>query len=306
MPVAEVNGCPIYYEVLGHGPPLVFVHGGFGGAGTGLAVGVPPWRDGFAQHLQVITYDRRSAGRSGYPETAHTMAMLADDLHALLRHLGIEKAAVMGTSAGGPIVLEFALRHPDALACLVVTESAPRFFPDGEERRRLRERIAVLEHEGAEAAYEARRTGGTVGLQLFSAARPAATQDDEAGRQARQAAIQNQLAGLSRAARVRLYAGELRNYAAYVDYDATARLAAIQAPTLVINATGDTIFPPSFVDWPALTAAMPNARYVPLAGGEHGAVTTDVASQHLILNFILEHLPECEDVTPPTDPAGTP
>lgn len=305
MPIAELNGCPMYYEVQGSGHPLVFVHGGFGGAGTGLSVGLPPWRDGFAQHLQVITYDRRSAGRSGYPTTPHTMAVLADDLYALLRHLGMETAAVMGTSAGGPVVIEFALRHPEALACLVVTESAPRFFPNAEDRRRLRERIALLERAGPEAAYEARRTAGTVGLQLFSAARPAVSATDEAQRQARQAAIQNQLGALTRDDRVRLYAGELRNYAAYVDYNATERLSEIQAPTLVINATGDTIFPPSFVDWPALTAGMANARYVPRAGGEHGVVSTDEACQHLILNFILEHIAADDDCTEGSGPLPT-
>src|SRR5262249_14624356 len=117
MPVAEINGCPIYYEVKGEGPPLVFVRGVCGGAGTGLAVGVPPGRALFARHLQVITYDRRSAGRSGYPTTPHTMQVLADDLQALLRHLGIAQAAVLGTSAGGPIVIEFALRYPESLSC---------------------------------------------------------------------------------------------------------------------------------------------------------------------------------------------
>ncbi|HZQ38821.1 MAG TPA: alpha/beta hydrolase [Dehalococcoidia bacterium] len=291
MPIAELNGCPIFYEVRGSGPPLVFAHGGFGGAGTGLGVAAPPWRDPFAERLQVITFDRRSAGRSGAPATPHTMALFADDLRALLRHLGIERAAVMGTSAGGPIVLEFALRHPDALTCLVVTESAPRFFPDAHQRQRLKDRIALLEREGPEAAYAARRTQGTVGLQLFSAERAAADADEEARRAERRAALQSQLAGLSREERIARYAAELRTYAAYADYDATPRLREIQAPTLVINATGDTIFPPSFVDWPALVRGMPNARYVALPGGEHGSVSADQGALDTILDFVLAHVP---------------
>src|SRR5262249_34372520 len=166
-----------------------------------------------------------------------------------LRHLGIAQAAVLGTSAGGPIVIEFALRYPESLSCLVVTESAPRFFPDEVGRRRLRERIHIVETQGAEAAYEARRTAGTVGLQWFSPARAAADQEAAEQRASRQQAIQDQLATLTREQRVALYAGELRNYSAYVDYDATPQLARIQAPTLVVQATGDSIFPPTFVDW---------------------------------------------------------
>ena len=291
MPIAQLNDCPIYYEVRGSGPPLVFLHGGFGGAGTGLGAGVPPWRDAFAERLQVITFDRRSAGRSGFPETPHTMALFADDVRALLRALGIDRAAVMGTSAGGPIAIEFALRHPEALSCLVVTESAPRFFPDERERQRLKDRIALLEREGPEAAYEARRTQGTVGLQLFSPARAAAGPDEEERRAERRAALQSQLGTLSREERIARYAGELRTYAAYADYDATARLSEITAPTLVINATGDTIFPPSFVDWLALVRGMPDARFVALPGGEHGSVSTDQGALDTTLDFVLAHTP---------------
>lgn len=289
MPIADVNGCPIHYEIAGSGPPLIFVHGGFGGAGTGVGGSVPAWRDEFARHLQVITYDRRSSGRSGYPESPHTMADLAGDAYGVLQHLGIERAAVMGTSAGGPIVLEFALRHPEALTCLVVTESAPMFFPSEEDRRRLRDRIALMVNEGPEAAYEARRTAGTVGLQLFATSRPSASAEDEEQRKARQAAIQQQLGALTREDRVRMYAGELRNYNAYVDYDVSDRLTRISAPTLVINATGDSIFPPAMVDWAALTARMPDARYVALPGGEHGSVSADAGSMATILAFVRAH-----------------
>jgi len=49
MPIANINGFAMYYETKGKGFPLIFIHGGFGGLGTGLEAEVPAWRDRFAE-----------------------------------------------------------------------------------------------------------------------------------------------------------------------------------------------------------------------------------------------------------------
>ena len=289
MPTAPINGTGIYYETHGSGFPLVFVHGGFGGLGTGQGGNVPGWVDKFAQHFQVILYDRRSSGRSGFPDTQHTMVQFADDIRELLRHLGHDKAHVWGTSAGGQITIAFGLKHPEAAASLMVVDSAPWLSRDPELLGKLKERIGIMESQGVEAAYEARREGGTVGLNLFAAARPAQSEEEEKQRAERRAAIQAQLAQVPREERIAKYGSELRTYSAYADWDATDWFKNLAMPVLVIYGTGDTVFPNA--GWEQLVSTMPNVTYHPFEGAEHGVTGEHPEALDEILEFARQHTP---------------
>jgi pimeloyl-ACP methyl ester carboxylesterase len=289
MPTAEINGTEIYYETYGEGFPLVFAHGGFGGLGTGAGGNVPAWVERFSQHFQVILPDRRSSGRSGFPDVPHTMSLFASDIRELLRHLGHERAFVWGTSAGGPITITFGLEHPDAAAGLVVAETAPWLSQDRELLDRLRERIEVLNTQGVDAAYEARREDGTVGLNLFAAARPAATEEEQRQRDERRAAIQAQLSKIPREERVYKYGAELRTYAAHLDFDATSRWRELQMPVLVIYGTGDTVYPN--VDWAGLSEGMPNVELRLYPELEHSAASNSEEGEAAILDFLVRHKP---------------
>jgi pimeloyl-ACP methyl ester carboxylesterase len=289
MPTAPINGTDIYYETHGRGFPLVFVHGGFGGLGTGQGGNIPEWVEQFAKHFEVILYDRRSSGRSGFPTTPHSMDQFADDIRELLRHLGHDRAHVWGTSAGGQITLAFGLRHPDAAASLVVADSAPWLSQDQTLLAKLKERIGILETKGVDAAYEARREGGTVGLNLFAAARPAQSDEEQRQRDERRAAIQAQLTAIPREERIAKYGSELRTYSAYADWDATARLKDLKMPILVLYGTGDTVFPNA--NWDRLTAGMPNVTYRAFEGAEHGVTGEFPAALDGIVEFLLAHTP---------------
>lgn len=275
MPDAILNGCETYFEVAGDGPPLLFVHGGFGGLGTGAAPEPPPWRPRLASRYRVITYDRRSSGRSGTSAENHTLRLFAEDARALLRHLGMPRAVIWGESAGVAIASTFALEFPEMTSALILGDGAPWFSTDAEVVRRLRERIDLLAAHGAEAAYQARRTSGTVGLNLFSAARAARSPEEERDRAAQREAISRALGAMPREDRISAYARELRTYAAYLDFDITGRLAEISAPALILYGTADTIFPAA--DWPALIKPMPDVRYVAFEGEEHGVATEAAA-----------------------------
>jgi pimeloyl-ACP methyl ester carboxylesterase len=289
MPAAPINGTEIYYETHGRGFPLVFVHGGFGGLGTGQGGTTPAWLDRFAAHFEVVLYDRRSSGRSGFPETAHTMDLFASDVRELLRHLGHDRAHVWGTSAGGHIAVAFALAYPEVAASLVVAESAPWLSRDPDLLARLRERIAILETQGPDAAYEARRAGGTVGLNLFAAARPASSAEEAHAREQRRAAIQAQLAQVPRDERVAKYASELRTYAAYVDFDASSRFTELAMPVLIVYGAADSVFPNA--GWDRLAAGMSNVGYRPVEGAEHGAATGAPGVLDSILEFLVTDTP---------------
>lgn len=289
MAIAHVNDIDMYYETHGAGFPLVFVHGGFGGLGTGQGGNVPAWVERFAEHFEVILYDRRSSGRSSFPDGPHTMSLFASDIRELLRYLGHDRAHVWGTSAGGPITMTFGLEHPDAAASLVVAETAPWLSRDPELLGRLRERIEVLNTQGVQAAYEARREGGTVGLNLFAATRPAESEEEQRARDERRAAIQAQLAQIPREERISKYGSELRTYAAHLDFDATSTFGQLQMPVLIIYGTNDTVYPNA--PWVELAEGHDNITLRLFEGLEHGAASNTPEGQDAILEFLRQHTP---------------
>ncbi len=110
--IAEVNGTTLYYEVQGRGHPLVLLEGG----NLDLRMWDLQFKE-FASEYRVIRYDVRSFGRSG----VHGESYLAhEDLRALLDHLSIEQAHLVGLSLGGRIAVDFALEYPNRVKALVL------------------------------------------------------------------------------------------------------------------------------------------------------------------------------------------
>jgi pimeloyl-ACP methyl ester carboxylesterase len=112
--VADTSFGPIEYATVGEGPPVLVAHGIGGGYDQGLLV----TRLTKEQPFKII-----SVSRFGYLRTPlarySTPEEQADAYAALLDALGIEKAAIVGISAGGTSALHFALRHPDRCWALV-------------------------------------------------------------------------------------------------------------------------------------------------------------------------------------------
>ena len=122
--ITQTRCGPIEYAVVGAGSPLLSVHGAGGGFDQGLELAESLARSGF----RVIAVSRFGYLRTPLPPDASAAAQA--DAHAcLLDALNIERAAILGTSAGGPSAMQFALRHPDrtaALALLVPAAYVPR------------------------------------------------------------------------------------------------------------------------------------------------------------------------------------
>lgn len=108
---APSNGAKLYFETCGDGPALVFIH-----AGVSDDRMWDPQVEAFASRFKVIRYDHRGFGKSTMPE--ETFA-LRDDLLAVLRHLGIGKAALVGCSMGGATAIDFTLEHPEMVSALM-------------------------------------------------------------------------------------------------------------------------------------------------------------------------------------------
>lgn len=114
---ADINGSKTYYEVAGAGHPLVFVHG--------FSLDTRMWDDQwdvFAEHYQVIRYDVRGFGQTA--PTGNMPYSRSDDLAALLDHLNIEGAHIVGLSMGGSIAIDFALEHGARTSSLIPVDSA--------------------------------------------------------------------------------------------------------------------------------------------------------------------------------------
>lgn len=114
---APVNGLEMYYEIHGTGRPLVLIHGAFSGIGTSFGAMLPA----LAKNRQVIAVELQGHGRTADIDRPLAIPHLADDMAALLGHLGIGEADVLGYSLGAGVALELALRHPELVRKLVLT-----------------------------------------------------------------------------------------------------------------------------------------------------------------------------------------
>ncbi len=115
----EANGVHLYYEVVGHGPALLFISGAEGDAGEWVKV-VPLLNNDFT----TICYDRRGFSRSPRPAgfAGASVEHQADDAAALLAGLGLTPAYVWGNSLGAVIGLALVLRHPDKVRFAMLHE----------------------------------------------------------------------------------------------------------------------------------------------------------------------------------------
>src|SRR5829696_4977031 len=144
---AAVNGFDLYYEIHGEGEPLILLHGGVGAIemfGEVLPL--------LAEGRQVIAADLQAHGRTADIDRPLSLESMADDIAALIGHLGLEKADVMGYSLGGGVALQTAIRHPEVVRKLVLV-STP-FTRDGW----YPEILAGMGQMGPEAAEPMKQT----------------------------------------------------------------------------------------------------------------------------------------------------
>jgi pimeloyl-ACP methyl ester carboxylesterase len=122
---ASVNGLELYYEEHGTGHPLVLLHGGLHTIDLSFRELIPL----LAPTHRVIAVEMQGHGRTADVDREPVYPNLADDVVALLDHLGIDRADVLGFSLGGLVALELGMRHPRRVDRLVV--AAAHYRPDG-------------------------------------------------------------------------------------------------------------------------------------------------------------------------------
>jgi pimeloyl-ACP methyl ester carboxylesterase len=118
---AEVNGINLYYETHGAGRPLILLHGGLG---SGEMFG--PILPTLAARHRVIAVDLQGHGRTADIDRPLDVRYMADDIAALIAHLGLDKPDVVGFSLGGGVAFRTAVQHPDRVGKLVMASAHVR------------------------------------------------------------------------------------------------------------------------------------------------------------------------------------
>ena len=160
MPTAQVNGLSLFYEEVGEGTPLVFVHE-FAGEARSWHLQVRF----FARRYRTIAYNARGYPPSDVPEdpAAYSQDQAADDIRGLLDALGIRKAHICGLSMGGYATLHFGLRYPERALSLVVAGAGYGSVSGEREkfRRDVEETALRFERDGMKAVAEFYTKGPT-------------------------------------------------------------------------------------------------------------------------------------------------
>jgi proline iminopeptidase len=121
-----VDGVRFWYRVAGTGPagapPVVYLHGGPGYNSHSFAVLAGP---GLERVARMVYFDQRGSGRTERPWTGeYSIPRLVDDIEGLRQALGAPSIVLMGHSFGGLLALEYAAKHPDRVARLVLVSAA--------------------------------------------------------------------------------------------------------------------------------------------------------------------------------------
>jgi 3-oxoadipate enol-lactonase len=263
MMQAELHGFSLFYEDAGAGTPLLLIHG--------FPLSAAIWREqtaGLAGKLRVIAPDLRGFGNSELPPGGCTMDLYADDLIALLDHLGLERAAVCGMSMGGYVLLNLLERYPARVsgACFMVTKAAAD-DDEGRARRLL-------------LADEVLKSGAAVAATAFSKvlfAPETAANRPELVAEVLQVMMAAEPDGLAAGL---LAMRERRDY--------SDRMAICTVPALIIGGEEDLAIPPA--ESLKLAGALPGSRLCMIPGAGHMVMMEQPAGVNRALEEFLSRL----------------
>ena len=276
MTIATVNSTPIAYELNQGGKDVVLLLPGLGTGMSYFKFVEPLLRKDFT----TLMADPRGTGNSVSSDKDYTAETWADDFAALLKHLGIRKAHVIGSSHGGSMAMAMADRHPDTVASLMVLGGFSELNTVMEINMRLRINIVSKLGMGPEIADH---------VTLWT--NRAEFLDTPQGRQAvetnREAVMKNEPARYIAMVRsVQHWGRVLPEQKGEPKF--TARLPGIRVPTLAMSGDSDHFIPASLSK--LIAAKIPGARYHEIAQCGHIAVQEKPEeSARVLTEFMKQH-----------------
>jgi 3-oxoadipate enol-lactonase len=263
MPETEINGTTLHWQQIGTGEPVALLNG--------VMMTEQSWApqiNALSERYSCLVHDMRGQLLSAKPPGPYSMEQHADDLAALLDHLGIHSCHVVGTSYGGEVGLIFAAGYPERVRTLTVIASVAH--------------VESLLHDQVQAWADA-TAGGPAALfdsvaELTYGSRFREANPDllELARQRVEALPED------------FFPAFVRLVEAFQKLDVRDRLPSITAPTLVICGEQDRIKPVPYSR--EIAAAIPAAALilVPDAGHAVFLEAVDVVNT-AILQFIAEY-----------------
>ena len=121
----EINGISVHYKIMGHGEPVFVLLHGFGASLFSWHAIMEP----ISEYGMVFTYDRPAFGLTERPttwvgENPYSPQASVDILLGLLDHFNIQKAILVGNSAGGTVSMLFTIQHPERVQALILVDPA--------------------------------------------------------------------------------------------------------------------------------------------------------------------------------------
>jgi pimeloyl-ACP methyl ester carboxylesterase len=261
---APVNGLNLYYEIHGVGEPLILLHGGL--QATEMLGGILP---ALSHNRQVIAVDLQAHGRTTDIDRPLSYEAMADDIAALMKHLGISKADVMGYSLGGGVALRSAIQYSDIVRKLVVVST-------------------VFRHDGwYPAVLAAMAQMGAGSAEMMKPSPIYQTYARIAPRPADWPVLLAKIGDLLRK-----------------DYDWSSEVAGIKAPTMLVFGAADAIRPEHMVQFFQLLggkkdagwdgSGLPIARLAVLPGRTHYDIFSSPALAPTVTLFLRAPMPGAE------------
>ena len=239
------DGVRIAYSETGVGPPLVLVRGWI--THLDLMWTEPTFRafiEALAQRFRVIRFDARGNGLSDREIERPDLEDFVADVEAVIGAAGVDRCLLWGSSFGGPIVIAYAVRHPEHVDRLVLEGTYPTWIDTRttRQRRSVADLMRMLENSPEMA---------TTAISYVTDPEPGSRHEERARRI---------LASVSPD-----YLGYL--YVLASKFDVRDEVRQITAPTLVLHARDSQVFPSR--DARELADAIRGARFVELNSGQH-------------------------------------
>ncbi len=275
---------------------MLIIHGAWGGPSSTLWNGPRIRWQVPTDGLKLIWYDRRCAGLSEYDTEPFSLEDLAQDAVDLLDYLGIERTAVIATSASGPIGIRLALDHPGRVESLVLLNTGASLMslsPQGidlgdpfvaDRLATVAKRLTLLDlldAKGIEAVLAESEEEWRSPPEPPEPV-PALTAFRENRNRALKRLADSELA--------RLAHGALLNMQAQRATDLSDELQRIGCPVLIIHGDADTTVPVAFGE--VLASRIPHGEFLVLRGEGHGLIANERAqlrAQRWLTDVSLRH-----------------
>jgi len=261
MPDFKIGDITLHYRLEGEGPPLLLIHG--------LGSDMRGWEfqeKELSKHFQLILVDQRGHGHSSGPGMNFvTASVFAQDMAALLDHLGISKTHVAGQSMGGLIAQQFALDFPEKVERLILISTGPKITEESiDEVYGWRE----AQVEGGDVAYFEAATKSCYPAEFIEN-------------------NQELMDYLMRRENLLNPQGVMATGLGLATFDATAQLQRIASPTLIVHGEEDRVFDVSLAK--STDRLIPNSKLVIFPGCGH---STPIQMKDALNSKMIEFLTE--------------